>query len=300
MDENQMNPMNPNMNQMPAQPSTAVPAPSPAPQTPPPSWQNGVQSQAPVPSKPLDSAQGKRRGVNKNTWLIVAAIALVVLAGVLVAGKLFVGNMQTDALAKKAVDYINANGLAGQGQTAVLQGASEESGLVKVKLQIGSGTFDSYITKDGKLLFPQAITLSGAGALTGDNTTPPTTTQPADASKVDIAGDPFIGSATAPALMVFWTDYQCPFCKLAEQNAIEPIVGEYVNTGKLKIVFKEYAFLGDDSYTLAKWSQAVWEAAPAKYYAWHKHIFENQGQEHSGWATETKIMELSAQALGAA
>ena len=59
--------------------------------------------------------------------------------------------------AEKAVEYINTNNLAGQPVT--LGEVSEESGLVKFKVQIGSNSFDSYASKDGKLLFPTAIDL---------------------------------------------------------------------------------------------------------------------------------------------
>ena len=63
-----------------------------------------------------------------------------------------------DAVAKKSVEYLN-NNILQEGQTATLIGASEESGVIKMKIQIGANTYDSYTTKDGRLLFPEAITL---------------------------------------------------------------------------------------------------------------------------------------------
>ncbi len=66
-----------------------------------------------------------------------------------------------DAVAKKAVDYLNTSVLQ-KGQTAELVSVSEESGLVKMKIKIGTQSYDSYVTKDGKLLFPEAFTLDKA------------------------------------------------------------------------------------------------------------------------------------------
>lgn len=66
-------------------------------------------------------------------------------------------SMSKGDLAKKGIDYINNNVLSGQ--TATLVSTSEESGLVKIKINIGGKEFDSYISKDGKLLFPEAIRL---------------------------------------------------------------------------------------------------------------------------------------------
>ncbi|MBI4088354.1 thioredoxin domain-containing protein [Candidatus Kaiserbacteria bacterium] len=121
-----------------------------------------------------------------------------------------------------------------------------------------------------------------------------------DASKVKLDGEPFIGSANAPVTMAYWYDYQCPFCQRNEEQAMPQIVKDYVDTGKLKIVFKDYQFLGPDSQTLGKFSRAVWEVAPDKFYQWHKAVYDNQGQENSGWATQGKIMSITTSVLGAA
>lgn len=59
-----------------------------------------------------------------------------------------------EAIAKKAVDFINKGG-----QTASIESVSEESGLVKIRLTVDGNPFDSYATKDGKLLFPKAFNL---------------------------------------------------------------------------------------------------------------------------------------------
>ncbi len=119
-----------------------------------------------------------------------------------------------------------------------------------------------------------------------------------DVSKVKTDGEPFIGNANAPVTMAYWYDYQCPFCQRNEQEAMPQIVKEYVDTGKVKIVFKDYQFLGPDSQTLGQFSHAVWEAVPDKFYVWHKAVYDNQGTENTGWATHEKIMSITAGALG--
>lgn len=132
---------------------------------------------------------------------------------------------------------------------------------------------------------------------TGD--TPAVVAKAADITKVKIDGEPFYGKADAPVVIAYWSDYQCPFCQRHEQQVVSQIVKSYVDTGKAKLVFKDYAFLGEDSQTLGKYSHAVWEAAPDRFYAWHKAIFDNQGQENTGWATKEKIASISSPILGA-
>lgn len=120
-----------------------------------------------------------------------------------------------------------------------------------------------------------------------------------DVSKVKTDGEPFIGKADAPARMAYWYDYQCPFCQRHEEQTMPQIVKEYVETSKLKIVFKDYQFLGPDSQTLGQFSRAVWAVAPDKFYQWHKAVYDNQGTENTGWATQSKILSITTSVLGA-
>ena len=134
--------------------------------------------------------------------------------------------------------------------------------------------------------------------------TNPTTAQNQTAPTVDIKdvktdGEPFVGSATAPVTIAYWFDYQCPFCKQDEETVLPQIVSDYVNAGKVKIVFLDFPFLGPDSDTLSIVARAVWDVDPSNFYKWHKAIFDNQGEEGSGWATSAEIAKITTQVLGA-
>lgn len=114
------------------------------------------------------------------------------------------------------------------------------------------------------------------------------------------ADDPVLGDNKAKVTFAYWFDYQCPYCKAFdvghEQIPIEPslaaLIKEYVDTGKMKIVFKDYAFLGPDSETAALYRHAVWEMYPDKFYEWHEAMFEAQDEEHAGFGDETSILAL--------
>lgn len=159
------------------------------------------------------------------------------------------------------------------------------------------------------LAMPAAVVVAGAliaGAVyLGPNRPPSPTTSGAettlsvDSAKIASAGNPFIGEARAPLTIAYWFDYQCPFCQRHEEQVMPQLVKEYVDTGKAKIVFKDYQFLGPDSQTLGQFGRAVWEAAPDKFYEWHKAVYDNQGTENTGWATHEKIMSITAGVLGA-
>ena len=119
-----------------------------------------------------------------------------------------------------------------------------------------------------------------------------------DVKDVNQNGEAFIGNPNAPVTIAYWYDYQCPFCKQDEQNVVPNVVSDYVNSGKVKIVFKDYPFLGNDSVTLAVAARAVWAVDQSKFYAWHQAMFNAQGQEGSGWASAKEINQVTTQVLG--
>ncbi len=167
-----------------------------------------------------------------------------------------------------------------------------------------------------KYLTPISVVLAGVligGAVLWGNTHPSATPTPGvattaqqptapvvDASKVKTAGEPFIGNPNAHITIAYWFDYQCPFCKQNEQTVMPQIITDYVNTGKAKIVFKDFEFLGPDSQTLGQTGRAVWEVAPDKFYQWHKAVYDNSGTENTGWATPAKIRSITEGVLGVA
>ena len=96
--------------------------------------------------------------VEKSKILIPIAI---VIAGILIAGAIVYVRrgrvekfLSPQAAAEKAVDFINKN-LLQEGMSASLISATEENGLYKLSLKIGDKEYPSYVSKDGKLLFPE-------------------------------------------------------------------------------------------------------------------------------------------------
>lgn len=92
-------------------------------------------------------------------------------------------------------------------------------------------------------------------------------------------GDPYIGKANAPVTLAYWSDYQCPFCKQFELTTMPDIIKQYVDTGKVKVVFKDYPFLGNDSMTAAEYEHAIWKLYPQKFFTWREAMYNAQDQE---------------------
>jgi protein-disulfide isomerase len=119
---------------------------------------------------------------------------------------------------------------------------------------------------------------------------------------VTTTGEPYVGKADAPVTMAFWSDFQCPYCKAFEvggvpqitlKPALPDLMTQYVNTGKLKIVFKDYPFLGNDSVTAAEYGRSIWALYPDQYFAWRTAMYVAQDEEgDQGFGNAVSIDQL--------
>ena len=170
---------------------------------------------------------------------------------------------------------------------------------------------------NNKFFLPIAVVLAGlfiAGAVIWSGSHPSTGTEQTPAApKVDIKdvktdGDPYIGQANAPVTIAFWSDYQCTYCKAFEVGgipqittpaALPDIVKNYVDTGKVRIVFMDFTFLGNDSVTGAVYGRAIWKLYPDKYFTWRTAMFTAQDQEgDQGFGNAASIDKLDATIAG--
>ncbi|MGB4076540.1 MAG: thioredoxin domain-containing protein [Minisyncoccia bacterium] len=119
-----------------------------------------------------------------------------------------------------------------------------------------------------------------------------------DIKKVQTGSSPVVGSPTAPIAIAVWFDYQCPFCKRFELEALEQVYQAYVVTGKIRIVYKDFQFLGPDSMDAAVFARGVWEAYPDQYYAWHQAVMTAQDEEHGGFGDLASVAEVSRGVAG--
>ncbi len=156
-------------------------------------------------------------------------------------------------------------------------------------------------------LLPVAVIVAGlliAGAVLWNGSRPAAVGGAGVAPAVDVKdvktdGDPFIGQADAPLTIVFWSDFQCPFCKKFETEALPQIIEKYVSTGKAKIIFMDFPFLGADSITGALYSRAVWKLYPSAYLAWHEAMTASQDEEgDAGFGDAASIDALNATISG--
>src|SRR3989344_4215211 len=162
----------------------------------------------------------------------------------------------------------------------------------------GNQLVNQYLTPLAVVIGAVIIAFALAYERPDAGTPPPTDTGAPDIADVKTEGNPFIGDEDAPVTIAYWFDYQCPFCKQFEQTTMLELYKNYVAKGQLRIVFKDFQFLGPDSTAGAVYARAVWDLYPHRFYDWYQAMFEAQDEEHGGFGNEATVKTLTATVPG--
>lgn len=100
-------------------------------------------------------------------------------------------------------------------------------------------------------------------------------------------GSPLIGSQNAPLTVVEWGDYQCTYCHLFHESSKDLLLREYVDSGKIKFVFRDFLLNGPDSILAAEASYSAGDQN--KYWEYHDELYKNWGGERTGWVTRQSL-----------
>jgi protein-disulfide isomerase len=104
-------------------------------------------------------------------------------------------------------------------------------------------------------------------------------------------GSPILGDPSAPITIVEFGDYQCHQCKNWFDNTKDPIMNEYIETGKANLVFVDMAFLGRDSPVAAQASYCAEEQE--QYWEYHNELYKTQGNQIDGWADRETLRTIA-------
>ncbi|MDP2625261.1 MAG: thioredoxin domain-containing protein [Candidatus Peregrinibacteria bacterium] len=91
-----------------------------------------------------------------------------------------------------------------------------------------------------------------------------------DASEDD---DAFLGDADSPIVMVEFSDFQCPYCQRFVEETLPAIEANYIDTGLVKLVYRDYPLDFHANATLA--AEAAECAGDGQdYWEMHDMLFE--------------------------
>ena len=105
------------------------------------------------------------------------------------------------------------------------------------------------------------------------------------------SGSPIIGDSNAPITILEWGDYQCTFCYRFHQSSLDIIHKEYIETGIVKMVFKDFPLNGPDSLLAAE--AAYCAEDQGRYWAYHNELYTNWAGERTGWITNESLNQFA-------
>ncbi len=96
--------------------------------------------------------------------------------------------------------------------------------------------------------------------------------------QVSLDDDPVKGDPNAPVTVVEFSDFQCPFCSRFFTQTLPALQENYIDTGKIKLVYKDLPL--DNLHPNARPAHIAAECADeqGKFWEYHDVLFENQGQ----------------------
>jgi protein-disulfide isomerase len=105
-------------------------------------------------------------------------------------------------------------------------------------------------------------------------------------------GRPYIGQPDALVTFYEFADFQCPHCKAYTVGPAKDIKQEYVANGKARVVFVNFAFLGDESTAAARAGHCA--AQQGKFWEMHDWLFANQGATpNTGAFGHSRLVEFA-------
>lgn len=95
---------------------------------------------------------------------------------------------------------------------------------------------------------------------------------------ISLEDDPVRGSKNAPVTVVEFSDFQCPFCARFYQQTYSQLLETYVDTGKVKFVYKDMPL--DNLHPNARPAHIAAECADeqGKFWEYHNVLFEKQSE----------------------
>jgi len=96
--------------------------------------------------------------------------------------------------------------------------------------------------------------------------------------KVSLDDDPFKGNEDAPVTIVEFSDFQCPFCSRFYEQTLPAIMENYVDTGKVKFVYRDLPL--DSLHPNARPAHIAAECADeqGKFWGYHDILFDKQSE----------------------
>ena len=108
-------------------------------------------------------------------------------------------------------------------------------------------------------------------------------------------GSPVLGNPNASITLVEFGDYQCHYCHVFFESIEGKIMKNYIETGKVKMIFKDYNIIGKDSVKASQGAHCANDQG--LFWEYHDILYSNWTGENNGWASGANLANY-AQDIG--
>ncbi len=115
-----------------------------------------------------------------------------------------------------------------------------------------------------------------------------------DSLKGATSQDVILGDPKAPVTVIVYGDYQCPFCGRFFSTTEQLVRENYVKSGKVKIVARNFQFLGAESELAGQAASCAKEQS--NFWAYHDAIYNAEikdGKENNGNLNKALFVEIA-------
>lgn len=120
-------------------------------------------------------------------------------------------------------------------------------------------------------------------------TVAPQQAPPSGPVTVSVDDDPVLGEENAPITIIEFSDYECPFCKRSFDQMLPQLTEEYIDTGKVKLVYRDLPLPFHDPMATREAIAANCsreQGGDSTYFKYHDEIFTRTISNGNGLAEE--------------
>jgi len=157
---------------------------------------------------------------------------------------------------------------------------------------LGAGFFGGSLWTENKLL--KAGNLGTAPTAQQAGAQPQAPQQPTK-GVASVDDDPVLGDKNTPVTIIEFSDYECPFCKRHFDETLPQLIKNYVDTGKVKIVYRDFPLSFHDPMATKEAVAANCareQGGDKKYFEFHDEIFKRTISNGNGLNDE-KIQTIA-------
>lgn len=166
----------------------------------------------------------------------------------------------------------------------------------------GSVLLGSLLVSFSILLGTGFLQISGLKPYKGNQAAVPSATQPPTPPQEDtgpvtvsIDDDPALGEKNAPVTIVEFSDYECPFCKRHFEQTHSELKKDYIETGKVKLVFRDLPLSFHDPMATFEANAANCareQGGDVSYFKFHDELFKRTKSNGNG-LTKDEVYKIA-------